>query len=76
MQSSTLNLISISPRHAKRTTISMDDVKLYCRRNPSLLEQIQKQADKIKSDKESEEVKPKTKGRKKKIVTVIDDTDD
>jgi len=27
-------------RHGKRTTINADDVRLLCRRNPSLLEKI------------------------------------
>lgn len=55
----------------------MDDVKLCCRRNPSLLTHIQGQADKIKADKVIEsETADKTKkkgGRKKKILSIDDD---
>lgn len=55
----------------------MEDVKLCCRRNMSLLEHIQGQADKIKADKATEnESSDKTKkkgGRKKKILSIDDD---
>ena len=64
-------------RHAKRTTVLMDDVKLCCRRNKSLLEYIQGQADKIKADKATEAVATdKTKGKsgkKKKTLSIDDD---
>ncbi len=55
----------------------MDDVKLCCRRNKSLLEYIQGQADKIKADKATEAVATdKTKGKsgkKKKTLSIDDD---
>ncbi len=54
----------------------MDDVKLCCRRNKSLLEYIQGQVDKIKADKATETVvadKTKGKGGRKKRTLSIDD---
>lgn len=71
-------------RHAKRTTVSMEDVKLCCRRNPSLLEHIQNQADKIKADKggvaaseegssDGKDKGGRTKGGRKKKTIIIED---
>lgn len=70
-------------------TISMEDVKLCCRRTPSLLEFMTGQADKLKADKEtckesgkegsgglgetSSGAGKKTKGGKKRIAVVVDD---
>ena len=60
--------------------MSMEDVKLCCRRNQSLLDFIQKQADKIKANKATEsegagtEGKTKGKGgRKKRTISIEDD---
>ncbi len=52
----------------------MEDVKLCCRRNQSLLEHIQRLADKIRADKvtEAEAIKKKG-GRKKRILSIDDD---
>ena len=74
-------------RHAKRTTVSMEDVKLCCRWTPSLLEFITGQADKLKAEKEGggatgesrtaaaggKKTKGLKGGRKKTIVVVDDD---
>jgi hypothetical protein len=46
-------IINFSSRHAKRTTVSVEDVKLCCRRTPSLLEFISGQADKLKAEREA-----------------------
>ena len=61
----------------------MEDVKLCCRRTPSLLEFIAGQADKLKAEKEAgkegggateESVGgKKTKGGRKKTPVIIDD---
>ena len=63
----------------------MEDVKLCCRRNPSLLEHIQNQADKIKADKAGVAVSEEggsegkdegggvKRGRKKKTIVIEDD---
>ena len=57
----------------------MEDVKLCCRRTPSLLEFIAGQADKLKAEKEGggatgESVGgKKTKGGRKKTAVIIDD---
>lgn len=63
----------------------MEDVKLCCRRTPSLLEFMTGQADKLKADKEtgkeggggsgepSTGAGKKTKGGKKRTTVVIDD---
>ena len=40
-------------RHAKRTTVSAEDIKLCCRRTPSLLEFISGQAEKLKAEREA-----------------------
>ena len=78
---------SISPfRHAKRTTVSVEDVKLCCRRTPSLLEFISGQADKLKAEREAGKEGggatgesgaaaggKKTKGGRKKTAVVVDD---
>ena len=70
-------------------TVSMEDVKLCCRRTPSLLEFMTGQADKLKADKEtgkeggregggglgvpSTGAGKKTKGGRKRTAVVIDD---
>ena len=35
-------------RHGKRSTVSVEDVKLCCRRNPSLLKILNEQAEKLR----------------------------
>ena len=59
-------LFCIYPRHAKRTTVSSDDVKMCCRRNPDLLEFISKQAEKQKADRDAATA-AKKRGRKKQV---------
>lgn len=39
-------------RHAKRTTVSTEDVKLCCRRSQSLLDIITARGDKIRAEKD------------------------
>lgn len=48
-----LAFLSVHLRHAKRTTVSIDDVKMCCRRSPTLLEFITQQADKQKASKDA-----------------------
>ena len=74
-------------RHAKRTTVSAEDVKLCCRRTPSLLEFISGQVDKLKAEREAGRegggatagdsaaaiVGKKTKGGRKKITIAVGD---
>ena len=74
-------------RHAKRTTVSAEDVKLCCRRMPSLLEFISGQADKLKAEREAGRegggatagdsaatmVGKKTKGGRKKTTITLGD---
>ena len=70
-------------RHAKRTTVSVEDVKLCCRRTPSLLEFISGQADKLKAEREAGKEAggesgaavggKKTKGGRKKTAIVLGD---
>ena len=52
-------------RHAKRSTVLPDDVKLFCRHNPSLLQHITKQADSLKTAREVHKEKVDA-GKKKK----------
>ena len=79
----------IVSRHAKRMTVSMEDVKLCCRWTPSLLEFIAGQADKLKAEKEAGKEGggvvvesstggasvggKKAKGGRKRTAVVIDD---
>lgn len=51
------------PRHAHRTTVNADDVKLCCRRSPSLLEHISAQSARLRAAKEAQA--GKEGGRKK-----------
>lgn len=39
-------------RHAKRTTVSTEDVKLSCRRSQSLLDLITARGDKLRAEKD------------------------
>jgi hypothetical protein len=80
-------IINFSFRHTKRTTVSVEDVKLCCRRTPSLLEFISGQADKLKAEKGAGKEGggatgdsgaaaaggKKTKGGRKKIAVVLSD---
>lgn len=63
--------LELFAKHAKRTTVSIDDVKLFCRRNPDLLQLISKKSEQLKADKD--EVKKRSKGKAK--AAVIDDED-
>lgn len=40
-------------RHAKRTTVSVEDVRLCSRRNPSLSEFIKRQGERLRAEKEA-----------------------
>ena len=51
-------------RHGKRTTVSAEDVKLCCRRSPSLLEFIGRQSDSLRAAREGGEEGGRRKGRK------------
>ena len=59
-------------KHAKRTTITADDVKLLCRRNRSIQEQLEKHISKNSNEKQGS-----SKGKQKKRKSeVIDDDGD
>ena len=60
------SIFFFNPRHAKRTTVSSDDVKMCCRRNPDLLEFVSKQAEKQKADKDAAQA-AKRRGKKKQV---------
>ena len=47
-------------RHAHRTTVNGDDVKLCCRRSPSLLEHITAQSTKLRAAREAEAARKKS----------------
>ena len=51
-------------RHGKRSTVSVEDVKLCCRRSPSLLEFISRHGDSLRAAKEGGEEGRRRKGRK------------
>ncbi len=61
-------------RHAKRNTINIDDVKLCCRHNSSLLKYITDESEELKKEKTHSEGEKKRK-RERKIV-INDDDDD
>lgn len=63
--------LELFAKHAKRTTVNTDDVKLYCRRNPDLLGLVTKKGEQLKADKD--EVKKKSKGKGK--APAIDEDD-
>lgn len=57
-------------KHAKRSTINAEDVKLLVRRNPSLVEHVTKMAEDLASTKESKRKKPSTLKDAKEVVDV------
>lgn len=49
-----LHLMLYGFRHAKRTTVSLEDVRLCSRRSPSLLDFITAQGEQLRAEKEAE----------------------
>ena len=72
--------LSLSPRHAKRTVIGLEDVRLCCRRNDDLLTYVTTQVEKLKADRVTkrgegkEESVEGSKGRKKRRIAEIEDS--
>ena len=60
-------------KHGKRTIINVDDVKLLCRRNPNLIEEIDKF---IKENSLEKQGNIRGKQKKRKSEILLDDEDD
>ncbi|XP_046678821.1 centromere protein S-like isoform X2 [Homalodisca vitripennis] len=54
-------------KHAKRSTINAEDVKLLVRRNPSMVEHMTKMADDLASSKDSKKRKQLKEGNKEVV---------
>lgn len=68
-------------RHAKRSTVTFDDLKLVCRRNSSLSQFINQEAEKLKMEKNHTKVggasevedNKKVRAKKRTAPVIIDD---